>query len=215
MAQRQLKKQKEDITEWKKGQKCEIYDHAKKQWKIGVKCEIYDQLKKQWVQGEIVAVLKDDDPHWVDVKYGRKRKQLHPDSPIIRGLQKKKKLESVQGWKVGNQCEVYNREMRQWIDGEIIHIFTNQMGDWLRVQSGERIHDVLSDDIKRDLKLRGSSIMEMSVEDIQTMKNIATKHRSIAPILNRIFAKSDLFVSTKTITSYVIGVKCSHSVEFT
>ena len=191
MAQRQSKKQKEENREWKTGQKCEIYD----------------QLKKGWVKGEVVEVFKDEEGEWVKVKYGRITKELPPDSPEIRVSQKKKKMDSVQGWKVGNQCELYNRAMRQWVEGEIITIFTNQMGDWLRVQSGQRIHDVLSADVEHDVKPRGASSMNLSVEDIQTIKNIATKHRSIAPILNRIFAKSDQFVSSETIKSYVVAVK--------
>ena len=182
------------------------------EWRGGDKCEIYDRRKKRWVQCEVVEVFKDDDSDWVvDVKNGKRRYQVAPDSPEIRHLQTKKQTDSVHGWKVGNQCELYSRVKRQWTDGEVISIYTEEMGRWLRVQCGQRIHEVASDDVEHDLKPRGASSMNLSIDDIQTIKNIAVKHRFIAPVLQRIFAKSEQFVSHETVNSYVID--CKHACQ--
>ena len=191
MAQRQSKNQNDEVPEWIKGQKCEVYDHA----------------KKRWVKGEVIDVFKDNDGEWVNIKFGRNTKQLQPDSSEIRGLQRKR-LDSVHGWKVGNRCEWYNRARQQWVDGDIINIFSNELGDWLRVRCGQRIHDVLGDDVEHDLKPRGSTIMKMSVDDLQTIKHIATKHRVISPTLHRIFGKSKQFLSDEATKSYVLCSKC-------
>ena len=45
----------------------------------------------------------------------------------------------------------------KWIEGEIINIFTDEMGKWMRVQTGKRIRDVLCD---------GGSCRERSAENV-------------------------------------------------
>ena len=176
-------------------------------WKAGQKCEIYDHAKKQWVKCEVVQVFKDGDGEWVKVQYqhyGRKRTvEITSDDPDIRELQKNKQTDSVHGWKVGNHCERYNRVERRWVEGEVINVMSDETGSWLRVQCGQRIYDVFGEDVERDLKPRGASSMHIPIEDIQTFKSIAVKHRSIAPFLHRIFAKTKQFVSHETVKSYV------------
>ena len=184
-------------------------------WEEGHTCEIYDQFKKRWIKGEVVEVFKDDDGDLVvDVKCGKRRYQLPPDSPQIRNLQQKKETDSVHGWKVGNQCELYSRVQGQWTDGSIINIYSNQMGNWLRVQYGQQIQDVLSKYVTHDLKPRGASTLNVSIEDIQTFKSIAVKHRSTAPFLQRIFANSEQFVSNDTVQSYVVIYVLGHDLIF-
>ena len=190
MAQRKNKKPTGPVRIWETGQKCEVYDHE----------------TKKWIKGEVIEVFKDEEGQWVNLKYGRKTNQLPPDSPKIRNLQKDNQTDSIQGWKAGNQCELYSRAKRQWIEGEIINVITDEMGKWLRVQSGQRIYDVFGDDVERDLKPRGSSTMNILSEDIQTFKSIAVKHRSIAPFLHRIFAKSEQFMSHEIVKSYVQNI---------
>ena len=198
MAQRGVKKLKESARIWKAGQKCEVYDHE----------------TKQWIKGEVVEVFKDEDGEWIDVKRGRRRYQVLRDSSRIRNLQKGDQSNSIQGWKVGNQCELYSRAKGQWTDGAIINIYSNEMGNWLRVQYGQQIQDVLSKYVTRDLKPRGATSLNVSVEDIQTFKSIAVKHRSTAPFLQRIFANSEQFVSNDTVQSYVVMYVLGHDLIF-
>ena len=183
-------------------------------WETGHKCEVYDLETKKWVKGEVIEVFKDEEGEWVNVKYGRNTKQVPPDSSKIRNLQKNNQTDSIQGWKVGNQCELYSRAKGQWTDGAIINIYSNEMGNWLRVQYGQQIQDVLSKYVTRDLKPRGATSLNVSIEDIQTFKSIAVKHRSTAPFLQRIFANSEQFVSNDTVQSYVVIYMLGHDLTF-
>ena len=193
MAQKQSKKQSKEVPEWAKGQQCEVYDHA----------------KQQWVKGEVIDMFKDEDGDWIEVKYGRRRCQVPPNSSEIRDLQKKHlQLDVVDGWKVGNHCEWYNRSKQQWIDGEIVDLFSNDLGIWVRVRCGQHIYDILGDDVEHYLKPRDTSIMNVSGDDIRTMKQFATKYHVIAPTLHHIFGKSKQFLSDESIQSYILYLKC-------
>ena len=48
-------------------------------------------------------------------------------------------------WRVGSLCEMYSNEVMKWVEGEIINIFNDENGKWMRVQTGNRIRDVLYD----------------------------------------------------------------------
>lgn len=125
--------------------------------KQGQKCQIFVEHKKQWIEGEVVDIFKDDEGDWVKVKYGRDYKDINPESPLIRipsdNVPINKPVEPSDEWEVGALCQLYFPEATRWCDAEIIKKFSVQNGEWLRVQSGKRIRDVM----KRDGHLRKST----------------------------------------------------------
>ena len=115
-------------------------------WVTGTKCEIYNEFQKQWIKGEVVDVFKDDEGEWVKVKSGRKYEDVPPDSPNIRTPSDAVSTVQSDEWNVGSQCQLYSQEAMRWIDGEIINMFSDEFGEWMRIQSGQRVRDVLRDD---------------------------------------------------------------------
>ena len=186
MAQQQMKKLKDSSRDWKAGQKCEIYDHK----------------TKQWVEGEVVEVFKDEEGEWVDVKYGRTRKQLPPDSEELRDLNKNNESQLLAAWEVGAQCELFSRLDGKWIEGEIIHIFSDSVGEWIRVQSGQHVREVFQNEVEHDVRPRGTCDVRVSIDDIKKIKNMTAKFPPMALVLNRIFAKSYQFAKDDTTKTY-------------
>lgn len=159
-------------------------------WEKEQKCEIYNQSEKRWIEAKVIDVFKDDEGEWVKVKYGRKYEDIPPDSSDIRPLEARKEMELFKDWKVGSLCELYSREERQWIEGEIINMFRNEFGDWIRVQFGQRVRDVYNLDVERDLRARGARTLAVFADDIKNIKNVIRKYPPSAPIFERIFARS-------------------------
>ena len=134
------------------------------EWKAGQKCEIYREFKKDWIEGEVIDIFKDEEGEWVKVRFGRNTTEIPPDSQDIRipsdepprehhandkDIETKSDdipMKTQPKWETGSKCQMYCVETMKWIDGEIITVFTDEMGEWLRVQSGQRIYDVLNRD---------------------------------------------------------------------
>ena len=115
-------------------------------WITGSKCEIYNEFQKQWIKGEVVDVFKDDEGEWVKIRFGRNTTELPIDSPNIRPPSDDVFTGQSDEWNVGSQCQLYSQEAMRWIDGEIINMFSDEFGEWMRIQSGQRVRDVLRDD---------------------------------------------------------------------
>ena len=94
----------------------------------------------------MIDVFKDEEGDWVKVRYGRTIKEVPPDSPDIRIPSDNASVQPPDEWQIGSQCQLYSVEAMRWIDGEIITTFSDEHGDWLRVQCGQRIRDVLRHD---------------------------------------------------------------------
>ena len=76
--------------------------------------------------------------------------QTNPTAVVLAPVeneydQQKGQQENRTDWRVGTFCEMYSQEAMKWIEGEIINIFTDEIGKWMRVQTGKRIRDVLCD----------------------------------------------------------------------
>ena len=116
-------------------------------WSAGSKCEIYNEFQRQWIEGEVVDVFNDEEGKWVKVRYGRKYEDVHPNSKNIRipsDDHSDAPTEPSNEWDIGSKCQLYSQEAMRWVDGEIINIFSDEMGsEWMRVQCGQRIRDVL------------------------------------------------------------------------
>ena len=139
-------------------------EELKIEWKSGQKCEVYNEFKKEWIEGKVVDVFKDEEGEWVKVRFGRNTTEIPPDSRDIRLPSNDHPLEHAGNdrdieipsddaqlngqskWETGSKCQMYCVETMKWIDGEIISVFIDEMGEWLRVQSGQRIYDVMNRD---------------------------------------------------------------------
>ena len=161
-------------------------------WKTGQNCEIYDHAKKQWVDGEVVGVFKDEDGEWVKVQYqhyGRRRTvEMTSDDPDLRHDHSKQ--EGVSEWEVGAQCELFSRLDGKWMEGEIIHIFSDSVGEWIRVQCGQHIREVFENEVEHDVRPRGTCDVRVSFDDIKKIKNMTAKYPTMALVLNRVFSTS-------------------------
>ena len=191
MAQRQTKRTNELSRDWKAGQKCEVYDHK----------------TKQWVEGEVIEMFKDEDGEWVTLKYGGRRSQLPPDSPELRDLSGNNESQLLETWEVGAQCELYSKMERKWVEGEIVRIYSDALGEWMRVECGQRVRDVFQDDVERDIRPRGTCDVRVSIDDIKKIKNMTAKYPTMALVLNRIFAKSYQFAKDDNTNSYFTTFK--------
>ena len=161
-------------------------------WQIGQKCEIYIALLRKWVNAEVVDIFKDAEGEWVRAKYGRDLKELPFDSSEIR-VCSEKTINQIDKWKRGAQCELFSRVDGKWVDAQIINIFSDEAGDWLRVQHDQRVRDVFGIHIDHDIRERGTTTTNISADDMRELKHIASKNRKIAPVLQRIFAEKDRF----------------------
>ena len=198
---------KENTQNWQKGQKCEIYCHYNKQL--------------QCVKGEVTGIFDDEDGQWVRVKYGnKKRVQVLSDSEDIRVLSEEKEPDD-HGWNIGSQCELYSRDTGKWTEGEVINLFNDELGRYLRVQYGPRVQDVNIKHVSHDLRARGTSHLAVTLDEFKKLKAATTKN-AIQKVLKRIFASSEKFVfddGGSSLVLYVLGnvvshilASCSHSI---
>ena len=158
------------------------------QWTPGQKCEYFSKLQKQWIEAKVIDVFKDDEGDWVKVRYGRNITEVPPDSNDIRVPSQSNLTEQSSEWKTGTLCEVYSHDARQWIEGEIINTFTDELGDCLRVQYGQRIRDVMTDDPL--FRPRGTRNIAVSEDALKMLRKLALKHSDLMPIFEGILSES-------------------------
>ena len=91
-------------------------------------------------------------------------------------------------WKLGAPCSLFNRDDRKWTEGAIIGSFSNEHGEWVKVQCGQRVHDVLTDD--PDLKVQDQNTMVILADNIKELQVAAFERPDIAPIVQRVIASS-------------------------
>ena len=161
-------------------------------WNLGQKCEIYIQWQQKWVKGKVIDIFKDGEGEWVEVQFGRTKKQFPMDSAEIRKYSDET-VYRLDKWKKGAQCELFSRVKGKWVEAQIINIFSDEEGDWLRVQHEQRVRDVFGSHIDHDIRARGAISPTISIEDQRELKHIEAKNRKIAPFLQRIFTEKDRF----------------------
>lgn len=62
--------------------------------------------------------------------------------PEVQIMAPQSRQEAMTKWSVGSTCNVYCEDEHQWIQGEILHIFTHRNEQWLRVGYGPHVKDV-------------------------------------------------------------------------
>ena len=172
------------------------------EWQTGQQCEIYNNAQQKWTKAKVIDIFNDDEGEWVKVKYGRKYEDFPPDSPEIRKYSDEN-INRLDKWKKGAQCELYSRVDGKWVEAQIINIFNDAAGDWLRVQHDQRVRDVFGIHIDHDIRELGAITSTISIDDQRELKQIATRNKSIAPVVQRIFAEKD-GLDLRSTTSSVI-----------
>lgn len=165
------------------------------EWQQGHVCEVYSRSEKKWIPGKVIAIFSDAEGKWVKVRYGRMEKEVDPNSNEIRRqpqnavISEANDVMTPRKRKIGAQCELYSNEERQWLDGEIMHSFTDITGEWYRVKYGQRIRDVLSDDPL--LRMKVTPKVAITKDAFERLKGIAISHPDLAPILEGILQENN------------------------
>ena len=54
--------------------------------------------------------------------------------------------ESTKKWRAHQKCEIYNVNQKRWITGEVIDVFTDDEGQWVKVKYGRRTIEMSPND---------------------------------------------------------------------
>ena len=92
--------------------------------------------------------------------------------------------DGLKEWKLGTKCDFFDRNIRKWVEAEVIGSYSDDQGEWVKVRCGQKDHNVLSDD--PDLR-KGALI---SGDHLKQLQNIAAQVPSITPILQSILPSS-------------------------
>ena len=85
-------------------------------------------------------------------------------------------------WKSGTKCDLYDRNIRKWVEAEVVGSFNDDQGVWIKVRCGQKDHNVLSGD--PDLRKRALPLI--SGQQLKLLQDAAVQNPVIAPILNEI-----------------------------
>ena len=89
-------------------------------------------------------------------------------------------------WKAGIKCDFYDRNIRKWVDAQVIGTFTDDQGDWIKVRCGQKDHNVLSG----DPDLRKKALPLISGHELKRLQDAAVQNPGIAPILEKVLPSS-------------------------
>ena len=83
-------------------------------------------------------------------------------------------------WESGSKCDLFIRDKMEWNEGEIIGSFSDEKGKWIKVQCGQRVHNVLA--IDPDLRIR----KVIQRDQVMKLERAAMQIPDIKPILDDI-----------------------------
>ena len=92
-------------------------------------------------------------------------------------------------WKLGSKCSLFNRKSRKWNDGTIVGSFSDENGEWIKVQCGSEIHDVLVDD--PDLRVVDQDDVDILTQKIKELQAVAMRRPDMASMINQTIAMSN------------------------
>lgn len=116
-------------------QRVEEESKPQPKWTVGQKCEIYSKMQRKWIRCEVIEVFKDDEGEWVKVRFGRTTVEIPLESSDIRTIANERKMELSNDWKKGAQCEVFSHRRGEWIEGRVINMYTDEMGEWYTIRN--------------------------------------------------------------------------------
>ena len=88
------------------------------------------------------------------------------------------------GWKPGTKCDFFDRNIRKWVEAEVIGSHTDDKGEWIKVRYGQKDQIVLSDD--PDLRRREL----ITARELRRLRDAAAQIPIIAPILQKVLPSS-------------------------
>ena len=74
-------------------------------------------------------------------------------------------------WKPGALCQYFDEKERRWADGEVIGLFSDGKGDWIKVRCGQTVHDVLCD--APTVRPRASDMVTISMDKMKELQAAA------------------------------------------
>ena len=102
-------------------------------------------------------------------------------------------------WKLGASCSLFNRQSRKWNEGTIVGSFSDENGEWIKVQCESEIHDVLNDD--PDLRMADQNGAVISAQKIQELESMARTRPDITSLIEQHITTSNELQSALRITT--------------
>eukprot|EP01084_Bolivina_argentea_P219451 372199_1 len=101
-------------------------DSNRETWKINTWLLIFSRSKDEWFPGKIEQVID----NWFVVKYGKTTKKIQRNSNNLQPFP----LNHRSLWKIGSKCKIYSPKIHLWCNGEIIDIYYDSEGEWLKIK---------------------------------------------------------------------------------
>eukprot|EP01083_Nonionella_stella_P084699 234537_1 len=109
-----------------------IEEEMRAHWCIGSLCLIYSRSKTKWFKGKITSIYSETNEEWLRVKYGanfHKTKSIQRYSKyIIPIIEDQSSL-----FRKGSICSIYSYTTNSWCNGEVMKIFSDKDGEWMKV----------------------------------------------------------------------------------
>eukprot|EP01083_Nonionella_stella_P109896 321035_1 len=115
-----------------------VKDHeqlARLSWTIQSNLLIFSRSKQKWYEGKIEKINGQLQEEWLVVRYdsNRKTKEIQRNSTDVKPLPSNHPL----ALQKGSLCSVYSDKTYNWYKGEIINVFNDAEGEWLKVKYKE------------------------------------------------------------------------------
>ena len=68
---------------------------ANDMWKPGQHCKVYDHSRKRWVDGKVIEIFEDNGEEYVNVKYGKRTRDIPPNHPELRLVEANEKRNDI------------------------------------------------------------------------------------------------------------------------
>lgn len=102
-----------------------------------------------------------------------------------------KDVTDARKWKLGAKCSMFNRQDGSWNEGTIVGSFSDNKGEWVKVQCGSEIHDVRTDD--PDLRVADHEDTDIGIvtEKINELQAVARRRPDVAPMIDQTIEMSN------------------------
>ena len=115
----------------------------------------------------------------------------------------------VAKWKLGAKCSLFNREDYNWNDGTIVGSFSDENGEWIKVQCGSEIHDVRA--VDPDLRVINHDDADILTQKVKELKAIARRRPDMASKIEQTITMSNelrfaLLQSTDSLVLFVQSI---------
>lgn len=173
-------------------------------WQLGASCLLFDWKDRKWNDvGTIIGAFSDETGQRLKVQNHSEIKEILANDPDVRVVRhedhgahivpqtivmpkdiqspSERQQNDTTKWKLGARCSLFNRQTRKWNEGTIVGSFSDENGEWIKVQCHSVIHDVLSDD--PDLRAIDHDDAVISNQKINELQSMTLKKPEIAPMI--------------------------------